>query len=150
MRIIRWGFVRAENVRTSWASRLLLRRLWLKCWIFCFQESNVSYFPNGLGEGEGHDTDVVKACLGHESFRMAPMGICMRSCMHAFAQALGRELEKKSLRSSKRVFWDLQTHTIYCHACLGPPEAKSMPDAMELKMIEYLLVGRYLTMERRT
>ena len=64
--------------------------MWLKCWIFCFQESNVSYFPNGLGEGEGHDTDVVKACLGHESFRMAHMGICMRSCDHAFAQALGR------------------------------------------------------------
>ena len=47
------------------------------------------YFPNGLDEGEGHDTDVVKACLGHESFRMAHMGICMRSCVHAFAQALG-------------------------------------------------------------
>ena len=62
--------------------------MWLKCWIFCFQESNVSYFPNGLGEGKGHDTDVVKACLGYESFRMAPMGICMRSCVHAFACVL--------------------------------------------------------------
>ena len=64
--------------------------MWLESEIFHFQEANVSYFPNGLGEGEGHNTDVVKACLGHESFRMAPMGICMRSCVHACAQTLGR------------------------------------------------------------
>ena len=37
--------------------------MWLESEIFHFQEANVSYFPNGLGEGEGHNTDVVKACL---------------------------------------------------------------------------------------